>query len=99
MLLEMIVSVGLFSVVMTIGMVSLLNIVNANKRAQSFKIVANNLNLALESMSRDIRFGYDYEDVYGANSFTFTRPGGVNVTYSLSGGSVFKTVSGFKFIR
>ena len=58
--MEMIVSVGLFIIVMTIALTAILSMINANRKAQSLKSVMNNLNLALENMSRDIKFGKDY---------------------------------------
>lgn len=86
MLVEMIVSVAIFSVVMTVGIGSLLTIINANKRAQAFKTVANNLNLAMESMSRDLKTGYDYMcgslDCSGGNYFiSFKSKSGDSIKY------------------
>jgi len=59
-LVEMITAVGLFSMVMVVGMGALLNVLNANKQAQAIQTAVNNLNLAMEMMSREIRTGYDY---------------------------------------
>ena len=59
-LVELIVSIGVFSVVMVIAIGSLLAVVNANRKAQSFKSVLNNLNFAAESMSRAMRVGSNY---------------------------------------
>lgn len=59
-LVEMMVAVGLFAVVMTIGVGSLLSLVNADKKAQALKSVMNNLNFALENMSRNMRVGTLY---------------------------------------
>ncbi len=59
-LIEMMVAVGLFAVVMTISIGSLLSLVNANRKAQSLQTVVNNLNVALDSMVRSIRMGYNY---------------------------------------
>ncbi len=59
-LIEMIVSVGIFSTVMIVAVGSLLSIVDANRKAQAQQIVINNLNFALENMSRNIRIGSYY---------------------------------------
>lgn len=59
-LIEMMVSVSIFSIVMLIGTGSILAVVNANRKAQSIKSVVNNLNFALETMSRNIRVGTTY---------------------------------------
>lgn len=59
-LIEMIVSVGIFSVVMLVGITALLSVIDLNKKNQSLKVAVNNINLAMENMSRDIRTGTDY---------------------------------------
>ena len=59
-LVEMITAVALFSIVMVVGMGALLNVLNANKKSQSIQTAVNNLNLAMEMMSREIRTGYNY---------------------------------------
>lgn len=59
-LIEMMVSVSIFSIVMLIGVGALLSLVETNRRAQSINSVINNLNAALESMSRTIRVGTNY---------------------------------------
>lgn len=59
-LIEMMVAVSIFAVVMMIGVGALLTLVEANKRAQAINSVMNNLNIAVESMSRSIRVGTTY---------------------------------------
>ncbi|MAF59282.1 hypothetical protein CL631_00315 [bacterium] len=59
-LVEMLISTALFAVVMLVSVGSLLSLVDANRRAQSLKSVINNLNFALENMSRNIRVGRTY---------------------------------------
>lgn len=59
-LIEIMVSVAIFAMVMTISSGSLFSILDANAKAQAQKSVMNNLNLALESMSRNIRVGTTY---------------------------------------
>lgn len=59
-LVEMLVAVALFAIVMTVSVGSLLTLVDANKKAQALKSVMNNLNFALENMSRNIRVGTTY---------------------------------------
>jgi len=59
-LVEMLVSLTLFSFVITIALGSLFTIMKANEKAKVMKTVVNNLNIALEGMSREIRVGYDY---------------------------------------
>src|SRR3989344_865344 len=86
-LIEIMVSVAIFATVMTIGAGSMLSILDANAKAQSLKSVMNNLNLALEGMSRSIRVGTTYHcgnsgiltavlDCDGESYFAFEKSGG-----------------------
>ena len=70
-LVEMLVSVALFSVVMLIAVGALVTMAEANRKAETVKSVVNNLNFALDSMSRTIRTGYLYhcEDTLGVPSY------------------------------
>lgn len=54
-LIEMLVSIALFSVVVTVVIGTVLTIVDSNRKSQSLAIVMNNLNFAVESMTRDIK--------------------------------------------
>jgi len=59
-LIEMIVSLALFSIVAVIGAGALLKIIAADKKAESLKTVINNMNFALESLTRESRMGTKY---------------------------------------
>lgn len=59
-LVEMIVAVALFTVVMLVAMSSLLSLVYANRKAHALQSVMNNLNVALDGMTRSIRMGSNY---------------------------------------
>lgn len=59
-LVEMIVAVGLFSVVMLVSITALLSLVEANRRAQALQSVMNNLNVAVDGMVRSLREGSGY---------------------------------------
>lgn len=65
-LIEMMVAVSIFSMVMMIGVGALLSLVATNQRAQAINSVMNNLNAALENMSRSIRVGTLYHCVTSA---------------------------------
>ena len=56
----MIVAVSVFTVVMVSSIGALLSIIDANRKAQSLRIVMDNLNFALESISREMRVGSNY---------------------------------------
>ena len=59
-LVEIMVSVSLFAVVMTISVGALLSLIDANRKAQALNSVINNLNFAMENMSRNFRIGSNY---------------------------------------
>jgi prepilin-type N-terminal cleavage/methylation domain-containing protein len=59
-LVELLVAISVFAIVMTISIGAILNIVDTNKKAQSLKSVMNNLNFALENMTRNIKTGSEY---------------------------------------
>jgi len=59
-LVEMLVAVALFTSVMLIGVGALLSLIDANRKAQALNSVMNNLNFALEGMSRNMRVGTTY---------------------------------------
>ena len=59
-LVELLVAVGLFAIVMLLSTGTLIMLMGANQKAQSLESAVNNLNFALDSMTRTIRTGYDY---------------------------------------
>ena len=59
-LIEMIVSLALFSVVVTISVGALLVLIASNQRFQNEQSVMTNLSFALDSMTREIRTGTNY---------------------------------------
>lgn len=94
-LIELIVSVAIFSVVMVVALGALLSVAAGERRAESIKSVMNNLNFALDSMSRTIRTGYNYKcgsgggDCTGGNLYmSLTSAAGANVAYCLDAGAI-----------
>ena len=59
-LVEMIVSLALFSVVITIAVGALLVLIASNERFQEEQSVMTNLSFAIDSMTREIRTGVNY---------------------------------------
>lgn len=59
-LVEMIVSMAIFIVVALIAVGALLKVMDANRKSLNLKTAINNLNFALESMSREMRVGGEY---------------------------------------
>lgn len=59
-LVEMIAAMSIFTLVMVTALGALLSVVDANRKAQALKLAINNLNFAVEKMSREIRSGSKY---------------------------------------
>ncbi len=102
-LIEMLVSIGIFSVVMVVALGALVAMSEADRKAQSLNSAINNLSAALDSMTRSIRTGAVYHcgssgtltlaqecpsTLAGDNYFTFMAYDGTQVTYCLSQPSV-----------
>lgn len=100
-LVEMIVSLGLFIIIMFIATSAFLSIVNTDRKARAVRIASDNLNITLEDMSRKIKTGSSYycgsdsflggtNDCPGSlsNVFTFTDQDGIRTMYSLSPGFI-----------
>lgn len=64
----MIVSLGLFSIVVTVAVGALLMLVATNQQLQSEQSVMTNLSFALDSMTREIRTGTSYYCDWSTNS-------------------------------
>ncbi len=56
-LIELLVSVALFSVVLTVTLGSIITIADSNKKARSLMSVMNNLNFAVDSITRSFKSG------------------------------------------
>lgn len=74
-LIEMIVSLALFSIVVTVAVGALLMLVGTNEDLQGEQSVMTNLSFALDSMTREIRTGTRYYCVSSSNYSTLV-PGG-----------------------
>ncbi|MCR4334260.1 MAG: type II secretion system GspH family protein [Patescibacteria group bacterium] len=59
-LIEIMVSLAVFSIVVLVAAGALLSIISGAKKTQALKSVINNLNFAMEDMSRNLRIGKDY---------------------------------------
>lgn len=100
-LIEVMVSVSLFAMVMTLSLGAVLSIVDGNKKAQAINSVANNLNFAVESMVRDIKTGYAYtcrSDSpvdYNKTSNIINR-NGCDASESIDSISLVSTITGVK---
>lgn len=97
-LVELIVAVGIFSMVMLIVTGVYLSLISYDRQARAINQLVANLSFALESMGRNIRTGTDYPTTCGVvpcSSFAFETSNGESVSYALSGGRLTVTVDGF----
>ncbi|MDB5195446.1 MAG: putative Type pilus pilin [Parcubacteria group bacterium] len=105
-LVEMIVSIGLFSIVMLVAMSAYFTLISLDRRARATNQVVSNLSFAVDSMVRGIRTGSLYHCIDGGadadgnstsgacTEFYYTDsnlPAGNNVvTYFLHGTSILR---------
>ncbi len=92
-LVELIVSVGLFALIMTLVAGAYLIMIGINRQVQASATGINNLSFALEDMTRSIRTGTGYSGAEGS-TFSFTNANGQPVTYSIAGSAIQETKSG-----
>ncbi len=59
-LIEIIVSLAIFTVVAVVAVGAYLKVIDANKKSQTLKTAINNVNFAFESMTRELRVGSSY---------------------------------------
>ena len=110
-LIEMLVSVAIFTFVMLIATSSIFTIVTANKKAESLRLVMDNLDFALESITRNIRTGNAYSCLSGGSSggseigncsqgatgfeFVSNQSNGASIEYYLSNGKIMEDETGW----
>ncbi|MEY2664862.1 MAG: hypothetical protein RIT04_670 [Candidatus Parcubacteria bacterium] len=88
-LIEIIVSLAIFAVVAVVAVGAFLKIIDANKKSQTLKTAINNVNFALESMTREMRVGSNYTLING-NGVPSTLPA---YGFSYSGDASGKTIA------
>ncbi len=82
-LIEMIVSLAVFSIVAVVALGALMKIISANRKAQTLQSAMTNMNFVLESMSREMRVGSRYVCVGG--EFSGLSLSGLNASTCSSG--------------
>lgn len=87
-LVELIVSVGLFALIMTLAAGAYLIVIGVNRQTEGISSGIDNLSFALETMTRTIRTGTNYgcpiagTDCSGGNTFSVENSSGYTVSYS-----------------
>ncbi len=72
-LIEIMVSISIFTVVMLVTMGALLTLNDSSRKAQALRTVIDNLNFAVEDMSRKIRTGNNYHCYLESENPSFSR--------------------------
>lgn len=100
-LIELIVSLALFSMVMVVAAGAYLLMINLNRQTQALSFGINDLSFALETMARSIRVGTTYTCGTarsgtnctvraGNDKFQFKDQNGVTMAYQLIGTSIYQ---------
>jgi prepilin-type N-terminal cleavage/methylation domain-containing protein len=99
-LIEMLVSVALFTVVLTVTLGAILTIIDANRKARSLMSVMGNLNFAVDSITRSVKTGTNISVTSGGNcvsvdqiDYNGTDLDGIErATYCLDGSTLTKRI-------
>lgn len=105
-LLEMIVAVGVFSIIMLAATGAYLTLISLDRHARATTDVVTNLSFAVDSMTREVRTGTEYAcdavpdnnctDTPG-DSFSYLNTDGDTIVYSLDEGQILQTNSSTGF--
>lgn len=83
-LVELIVSIALFTIVVTIAMSAYISLIALDRKARATNELVSNLSFAVNGMSRSIRTGTDYQVASNpSNAFSYTDEDNHGVTYIL----------------
>ncbi len=105
-LIELMVSISIFSLVMFVSMGAILSVVDANRKSKTLRAVMDNINFTLEGMTRTIRFGDRYhcgssgdtsapnDCITGDTQVTVRDSDGNQVTYALTGNRITQSING-----
>ncbi|MEX0930166.1 MAG: hypothetical protein WDZ79_00655, partial [Candidatus Paceibacterota bacterium] len=86
-LIEILVSVGLFTVVVVMGMGAVLQIIDAGQKHRSMNVVMNSLNAGVEGMALQLRYGSGHScDSIGCDAISFTSYTGELIEYNTGSG-------------
>jgi len=106
-LIELMVSIAIFSIVMLLVTGSYLEMLAVQREAQATATASDNLAFTLESMARSIRTGSHYtcnggvfptNCAQGGNSFSFIASDGVTaITYGRASNAIVETTDGNQF--
>lgn len=102
-LLEILIAVGIFSLIALFATGSLVVVFGSNRKSNAIQSVMTNLNFAVENMSREIRFGWRYhcgstgsmtvaQDCYVGRDFISFVFEGDQISYRINGTTIERRV-------
>lgn len=91
-LIEMLVSLTLFSVVVVITIGSIFTIIDSNRKSQSLSLVMNDLNFAIESMTRDIKTAEPDSLDENGDSIRYINSANEDVNYFLDSNTIKRQI-------
>jgi prepilin-type N-terminal cleavage/methylation domain-containing protein len=109
-LIELIVSLGIFSVVMLAATAAYLSLVSLDRQARATADVVTNLTFAMDSMTREVRTGTTYRctpgDADGNStdgschrfSFTDSRSPSRSISYFVSNHQLMESINGVNYV-
>jgi prepilin-type N-terminal cleavage/methylation domain-containing protein len=109
-LIEIMVSVSIFLIMVTVSMGAILGVFTANRKARSMKAAMNNLTLTIDTISREMRFGINYhcsnqgtdtaprDCPAGSTYVSFLSQDARQITYQLNGAAIEKRVGSGSFV-
>ncbi len=98
-LIELLVSLGIFALVMLTAAAAYLSFIHYNRVAQTASSVINTLSFTIDRMAREMRTGTNFQcsgscSLSGVTRITFTSAEGCSLTYRHSGTSILRSESG-----
>ena len=102
LLIELMVSLTIFSIVTTTSIGAVLAIVEANAKSQTTKAIMDNMSVALENISRSVRLGTNYSCISDHSVSTpCTTAGAAGISFTAQDGTIveyfFKTQVLYRF--
>lgn len=100
-LIELIVSIAIFSIVMLVATGAYLSLISMDRRARATNDVVTSLSFGLDEMARSIRTGSDYQCGHGAgvdcwpnsgSTFLFTDENRCPVSFALLNGQLVESI-------
>lgn len=82
-LIELIVSIAVFSIVMLVTGAAFLALISLDRKARATNDLVTNLSYVVDSMERSIRTGTAYSSTAASSCFSFTDANGILVSYRL----------------